>query len=94
MTDNFQHARANAQPDCPRCGGTGSYQYTTRGTPNFTVCDMCCKHDRGWWKLEKHYGENNNKWCCRAGCGKTVDTPPHEQPENIRTNQQSTLGGK
>ena len=27
----------------------------------------------GWWQLKKHYGENNGKWCCRAGCGKTVN---------------------
>ena len=82
MTDSFHHAKANAAPDCPKCGGTGSYQYSSRGTPHFTICNLCCKHDRGWWKLEKHYGENNGKWCCKAGCGKTVDSPPHEQQRN------------
>jgi hypothetical protein len=27
----------------------------------------------GWWKLEKHYGKDNGKWCCKAGCGFTKD---------------------
>lgn len=30
----------------------------------------------GWWKLKKHYGEENGKWCCRGGCGHTVDKRP------------------
>jgi hypothetical protein len=30
----------------------------------------------GWWLLEKHYGDDNGKWCCRAGCGKKLDEKP------------------
>lgn len=73
MANSFEHAMANANKDCPKCHGTGRYQYSTRGTPHHTICDLCCKHDRGFWQLKEHYGKNNNKWCCRAGCGYVRD---------------------
>ncbi len=63
---------------CPKCGGAGWYCYSTRGTPHYTVCDMCCKHDKGYWLLEKYYGENNGKWCCKAGCGHTIENKPED----------------
>lgn len=72
---SFAHARANARPDCPRCGGTGTYMYDHN---HGTVCDLCCRHDRGWWQLLKHYGERNGMWCCRAGCGHVVADKPEE----------------
>jgi len=34
-----------------------------------TICDLCCKHDKGRWHLQEHYGAKNGKWCCLAGCG-------------------------
>jgi hypothetical protein len=83
--DSFDHARANARPGCPKCKGTGEYQYSTHGTPHFTVCDLCCRHDRGWWKLEHHYGEKNGLWCCSAGCGLTVEAPPAPHCEHGRS---------
>lgn len=64
---------------CNTCKDTGWYQYTTRGTPHSKVCEDCCKHDKGWWLLEKHYGENNGKWCCKAGCGHTITTAEYEK---------------
>lgn len=81
MTSNFAHARLNANPDCPKCQGSGSYMYDHN---HGTICDLCCKHDRGWWKLEEHYGANNGKWCCRAGCGHTVDVPPSADGQSAR----------
>lgn len=75
--NSFEHAKENARPDCPECNGTGMYQYSTRGTPHFTVCKLCCKHDRGWWRLDDFYGEDNGKWCCRAGCGKMLTDEKH-----------------
>lgn len=69
MNDSFDHARANAKSDCPSCQGTGMFQYTSHGTPGFTICRRCCKHDRGFWQLKEHYREDNGKWCCLAGCG-------------------------
>jgi hypothetical protein len=74
--DTFEHAAANASPDCLRCNGTGAYVYTTHGTPHSTICNLCCKHDRGWWLLEKYYGAHNGQWCCGAGCGHTVKEKP------------------
>ena len=71
--DAFDNAKANAQPDCPKCKGTGTYMYSH---DHGTICDLCCNHNMGWWKLEKHYGDRNGKWCCRAGCGKTLDQHP------------------
>lgn len=79
MNDAFEHAAQNASPDCPKCKGTGSYQYSTHGTPHFTICNLCCKHDRGWWLLEEYYGADNGKWCCKAGCGKTEKENPSEE---------------
>lgn len=76
MNDSFEHAKENANPDCIKCLGTGQYKYSTHGTLHFTICDLCCKHDRGWWMLREHYGKNNGKWCCRAGCGKTLAEKP------------------
>ena len=72
-SDSFRRAREKANPLCAKCNGTGNYQYTTHGTPHFTICDLCCKHDRGWWKLQTYYGELNGKLCCLAGCGFTKE---------------------
>ena len=36
-------------------------------------CEVCCKHDGGFWLLEEHYGENNGKLCCKQGCGFTKE---------------------
>jgi len=66
--DSFAHARANARPDCPKCHGAGAIAYDDN---HAMICPACCKHDRGWWLLEKYYGEHNGKLCCLAGCGKT-----------------------
>lgn len=66
--------------NCKKCSGTGWYQYTNYGTPHSTVCHECCDHTGGFWLLEKHYGENNGKLCCIAGCGFTK--------ENIMTDSQ------
>jgi hypothetical protein len=70
---NFANAARNARPDCPKCHGTGAYMYDEH---HGTVCDLCCRHDMGWWLLEKYYGDDNGKWCCRAGCGKKLDENP------------------
>ena len=54
-------------PECVKCGGRGWYNYDeNHGKP----CEICCKHDKGWWELQEHYGADNGKWACRAGCGK------------------------
>jgi hypothetical protein len=52
--------------DCVKCGGTGWHQYDHN---HRAVCDACCPHDKGWWQLKEHYGKDNDKWCCRRGCG-------------------------
>jgi hypothetical protein len=56
--------------DCSKCFDTGSYMYDEN---HGTVCDKCCQHDEGWWMLEEHYGEDNGKWCCKAGCGTLLE---------------------
>ena len=73
MNDSFEIAAKTAKPACPKCKGTGSYQYSTHGTPHFTICDLCCAHEYGWWPLQTHYGKDNGKLCCKGGCGKTKD---------------------
>ena len=77
MSDGFDRAKTRGgKPGCPKCRGAGVYVYTTHGTPHSTVCDLCCPHDAGWWLLQKYYGENNGKWCCRGGCGKVIEKEP------------------
>ena len=73
--DAFAHARMNAKPDCPKCGGAGSYMYDHN---HRTICDLCCRHDRGWWQLGEVHGVKAGKWCCRAGCGKVVGEQPDD----------------
>ena len=69
--NTFEHAAKNASPGCPKCGGSGTYMYdNTHGT----ICNLCCKHTLGYWKLLENYGKNNGKWCCSAGCGHLKDT--------------------
>lgn len=64
-----------ADPDCPKCHATGMYQC---GDRRLAVCDLCCKHTRGWWRLEGAYGADNGRWACKTGCGVIVDAPPLE----------------
>lgn len=74
--DSFDHAAANARPDCPKCHGTGKYMYDHN---HGTICDLCCQHDRGWWLLTEGYAgwrPGRETWCCRAGCGAKRDDNP------------------
>lgn len=75
MNDSFAHAAANARADCPKCHGSGAYLYDHN---HGTICDLCCQHDRGWWRLSESQQRANsgNAWCCGAGCGFTrADNP-------------------
>jgi hypothetical protein len=74
-TDAFASAAMNADRDCPKCDGTGIYRV---GDQNVAICDLCCKHNQGWWQLEGAYGPDNGRWACKAGCGNIIDTPPLE----------------
>lgn len=75
--NSFDQAGVTAKVDCPRCRGTGKYQYTTHGTPHFTICDLCCTHAYGWWKLPAQgCGKDGGKYCCLGGCGKVIEQLP------------------
>jgi hypothetical protein len=74
--DSFEHAAANARADCPKCHGTGEYMYDHN---HGTICNECCRHDRGWWLLTQGYSgwrEGRETWCCVAGCGTKRDANP------------------
>ena len=73
--DSSINAAMNADPDCMKCSGTGIYDVDADHT---AVCDLCCKHNVGWWRLEGFYGSDNGRWACKAGCGLIVDKPPSE----------------
>ncbi len=75
QTDAYASAAMNADRDCTKCLGTGVYQY---GERHAAICDLCCKHNQGWWQLEGAYGPDNGRWACKAGCGAIVKTPPLE----------------
>lgn len=55
---------------CEKCHGKGFYNYDESHSQ---PCEVCCKHSNGFWKLEKHYGKDNNKFACRNGCGFVKD---------------------
>lgn len=55
---------------CKKCNNTGYYMYDEIHS---TACPDCCKHAKGYWMLLDHYGVNNGKMCCLAGCGHMVD---------------------
>lgn len=70
----FEHAKQNAKPDCHLCHGTGSYMYDHN---HGTICNLCCKHDLGYWLLTEGYNGYRagvDTWCCSAGCGHKKDT--------------------
>jgi hypothetical protein len=71
-TDAYASAAMNADHDCAKCLGAGVYRRDVR---HFAICDLCCKHNHGWWLLEGAYGPDNGRWACKAGCGKIVDVP-------------------
>lgn len=73
--DSLINAAVNANPGCPKCGGAGVYAF---GYNDMALCDLCCKHNVGWWQLEGNYGRDNGRWACKAGCGLIVDKPPTE----------------
>jgi hypothetical protein len=74
-TDAYASAAMNADPDCKKCQGTGVYQ---RDDQHLAICDLCCKHNQGWWQLEGAYGQDNGRWACKAGCGVIIDSPKLE----------------
>lgn len=54
---------------CKKCNDTGWYPYDHNHSK---VCNVCCKHDQGWWELTEHYAkyeEGKDNACCKAGCG-------------------------
>lgn len=71
----FERAAKNADPSCPKCKGTGRYQYSATGTPHFTICDRCCKHGGSpRWRLSSPYSGYPGM-CCGDGCGHVQRTP-------------------
>jgi len=54
---------------CPRCRGTGKWQYDDN---HAQPCPDCCLHNQGVWMLTYEYG-NGGSWCCKAGCGTKWD---------------------
>jgi hypothetical protein len=72
QNDVYVNAAMNAERGCPTCQGAGFYRVNDRAT---AICDLCCKHNQGWWQLEGAYGADNGRWACKLGCGKIVDKP-------------------
>ena len=60
---------------CEKCDDKKYYSYDSNHSK---FCELCCKHDEGFWVLEEHYGEQNGKLCCLAGCGYTKEVSQNE----------------
>lgn len=73
--DSYASAAMTARRGCPKCLGTGAYH---RDDKHVAICDLCCRHNQGWWQLEGAYGLDNGRWACKAGCGFVVDKPSPE----------------
>jgi hypothetical protein len=59
-----------ANLNCVLCSGRGYYSYDEN---HGKFCENCCLHNKGFWLLKEHYGKNNGRYCCLAGCGFTID---------------------
>lgn len=57
---------------CEKCKGESRYMYDEN---HAKPCEFCCTHYEGWWKLEKHYGNDNGKYACQTGCGTIIENP-------------------
>ena len=72
--------------ECPKCNGTGWFSYDMNHS---TICDLCCKHDKGYWLLTEHYAgyeAGHDNWCCAAGCGQVLRYPIGSKPVVIDRN--------
>src|SRR3546814_4682283 len=58
VLDMRASAAMTADPDCPKCNATGVYQHSDR---RLALCDLCCKHNRGWWQLEGRSEEHTSE---------------------------------
>jgi len=61
--------RLYADKVCLKCHGIGFVRYDEN---HGTVCDACCKHEKGWWELTPGFAgyiEGADNGCCMAGCG-------------------------
>ena len=56
-----------------------------------TVCDKCCTHPGGWWKLEESYGNDNGKYACKRGCGTIVADPSRSIKKGGDSNDNNSL---
>lgn len=74
MSDVWSNARHNAEPECSKCRGAGTYMYDHN---HGKICELCCKHNMGWWQLTEGFA-NPGWWCCLAGCGFSVPERPAE----------------
>ena len=62
--DTFEIAKANANPECNLCFGTGAWSYDHNHSQ---PCPNCCVHGE-WWELsEELHGRTG--LCCGLGCG-------------------------
>lgn len=61
---------------CKKCKGTGYYLYDEN---HITICNACCTHPDGWWKLDERYGKAKGKYICKRGCGTIADSPPDDE---------------
>ena len=67
---------------CHRCGGAGSYSYDHN---HAKICEVCCPHGKGWWKLDDEgYGDKGGMWCCLAGCGTVRDDVPEDEKVTLK----------
>lgn len=73
---------------CKKCNDTRLYMYDEN---HVKPCEVCCTHPDGWWKLEKHYAEDNGKYACKRGCGTIVNEPPVDDEEVLMEQTKNAL---
>jgi hypothetical protein len=60
---------------CKMCNGTGFYIYDHN---HGKICEGCCKHPEGFFRLGERYDAKTGMWCCRTGCGYIAGVVPTE----------------
>ena len=75
MSQDQQKTTGEQAAPCPKCDGTGWYSYDHNHSK---PCEVCCKHDQGWWPLTEAHGKPGH-WACLAGCGTTLYHNPEDR---------------
>lgn len=68
-----QNTFLSVSPPLKSCRKCHNMRYVQYDDNHAARCPVCCTHSKGYFQLKRHYGDNNGKYACIAGCGEIVD---------------------